>query len=119
MAENQENDFVSAVEDNRETIEPNSVAETQEEDISAEKTLKRMANFILLVGISAAIICLFTICWVEVPKAGYSYITEKVFSGGGFATTVGILVGSLSIWAIFKVIANISITLKDINKKIK
>ena len=116
MAENQENAFVSAVEEPKVPTTPTQETET---NLSAENTLNGIAVFTLIVGIIGAIVCLFTICWVEVPKAGYTYLTEKVFSGSGFATTIGILIGSLATWALLKVIANISITLKEINKKIK
>ena len=116
MAENQENAFVSAVEEPK---APSAPSQENGIDLSAEKTLNGIAVFTLIVGIIGALICLLTICWVEVPKAGYTYLTEKVFSGSGFATTIGILIGSLATWALLKVIANISITLKEMNKKIK
>ena len=116
MAENQENAFVSAVEEPK---VPTTPPQENEIDLSAEKILNGIAVFTLIVGIIGALICLFTICWVEVPAAGYKYLTEKVFNGSGFATTIAILIGSLATWALLKVIANISTTLKEINRKIK
>ena len=116
MAENQENAFVSAVE---ETPAPTTNTTPQEEelDLSAEKTLNGIAVFVLFSGIIATLICLFTICWIQNPE--YKYLHDKVFNPSGFATTVSILIGALATWALLKVLANISITLKQINKKIK
>ena len=117
MAENEnENAFVSAVEAK---AEENPQTEAEELDLSAEKTLNGIGVFTLIAGIIATLVCLFTICWVEVPKSGYTYLTEKVFSGTGFATTVGVFIGSLLSWAVLRVLANISTSLKEINKKIK
>lgn len=116
MAENQENAFVSAVEETPAPA-PNTTPEEEEINLSAENTLNGIAVFTLIAGIIATFICLFTICWIRNPE--YKYLDEKIFNPGGFATTVAILIGSLATWALLKVLANISITLKQINKKIK
>ena len=42
-----------------------------------------------------------------------------MFNPSGFATTIMILISSLVSWSFMKVLANISLTLKDINKKMK
>lgn len=84
---------------------------------SAEKTLATIADIILVVGIIVTAICLFTLCFVEVPKSMYS--TETKFSPTGFATTVMILFSSLISWSVMHVLANISLTLKELNGKIK
>ena len=42
-----------------------------------------------------------------------------MFTRSGFATTIMILISSLVSWSFMKVLANISLTLKDINKKMK
>ena len=93
---------------------PNEVKTT---DNSAENTLATIANIVLILGIIATFICLFTLCFVEVPKSMYSTKTE--FSPSGFATTVMVLFSSLISWSVMKVLSNISLTLKDINSKIK
>lgn len=89
----------------------------KKDENSAEKTLATIADIILVVGIIVTVICLFTLCFVEVPKSMYSTKTE--FSPSGFATTVMVLFSSLISWSVMKVLSNISLTLKDINSKIK
>ena len=94
-------------------------AEKQKVDNSAENTLINIAKIVLTCGIIANIICLFTLAFIEDPKAGYSYRTETVFNPSGFATTIMVLLSSLVSWGILKVLANISLTLKEINSKIR
>lgn len=89
----------------------------KKDENGAEKTLSGLADIILIVGIIVTIICLFTLCFVEVPKSMYS--TEKVFSPSGFATTIMVLFSSLISWSVMCVLANISLTLKELNGKIK
>ena len=67
-------------------------------------------------GIFATVICLFTICFVEVPMYEYLDITETKFSWPGFMITVAVFLSSLMSWAVLRVFANISITLKQIRK---
>lgn len=86
---------------------------------SAEKTLTTIADIILALGIISTLICAFTICFVTALKPGYDYVTETTFNPVGFATTIAIFLSSLVSWSIMKVIANISLTLKEMNKKIK
>lgn len=93
-----------------------STTEKKDEN-SAEKTLATIADIILVVGIIVTVICLFTLCFVEVPKSMYSTKTE--FSPSGFATTVMVLFSSLISWSVMKVLSNISLTLKDLNSKIR
>ncbi|MBO4906560.1 MAG: hypothetical protein J5486_05945 [Bacteroidaceae bacterium] len=91
--------------------------EVKTADNSAENTLATIAIIVLILGIIATFICLFTLCFVEVPKSMYSTKTE--FSPSGFATTVMVLLSSLISWSVMTVLSNISLTLKDINSKIK
>lgn len=77
----------------------------------------RFAGFILVCGIIASIICLFNIVWVQNPE--YQYIDDKIFSPSGFVTTVMVLASSLISWSFMRVLANISVTLKAMNKKMK
>lgn len=86
-------------------------------DTGAEDTLSTMATFILIFGIIATLICAFTLCRIRNPR--YEYIDEYMFNPAGFATTIEVLAGSIVSWATLKVIANISISLKEINKKLK
>lgn len=88
-------------------------------DSSAEDTLKSIADIILICGIIATVLCGFNLIYIEQVKDGYSYTTEKVFSPYGFVTTVAILLSSLVSWSIMRVLAVISLTLKDMNRKIK
>ncbi len=83
----------------------------------AENTLETIAVTVLILGILASIICLFTICFIQDPK--YDYIESKIFNPSGFATTIAILLSSITTWGLLKVISNISKTLKEINKKMK
>ena len=115
MADNQDNAFdakISAVKEAQE-----ATTTPKEMDLSAEKTLNGIAVFTLIVGIIATLVCLFTICWIQNPE--YTYVTDLIFNPTGFATTIAILIGSLATWALLRVIANISTTLKTINNKIK
>lgn len=83
----------------------------------AETTLEIIANIVLVCGIIASIICLFNIVWVQNPE--YHYIDDKMFSPSGFVTTVMVLASSLISWSIMRVLANISVTLKAMNRKMK
>uniref|UniRef100_UPI004028BF46 hypothetical protein n=1 Tax=Prevotella sp. TaxID=59823 RepID=UPI004028BF46 len=83
----------------------------------AETPLEIFANIGLVGGILASIICLFNIVWVQNPE--YQYIDDKIFSPSGFVTTVMVLASSLISWSFMRVLANISVTLKAMNKKMK
>ena len=86
-------------------------------DNSAETTLVVIANIVLVCGIIASVICFFSIVWVQNPE--YHYIDDKIFSPSGFVTTVMVLASSLISWSFMRVLANISLSLKDINKRMK
>lgn len=94
---------------------PEETNEVVSVDNSAESALKIIANIILGCGIIASAICLGTLCFVE--QGDYS--TETVFNPTGFAITIMVLFSSLVSWGLLKVIANISLTLKEINAKTK
>ena len=91
----------------------------EEQNNSAENTLNFIANLTLFLGIFISVICLFTICFVETPKDDYFDTTEKVFSWHGFMITIAVFISSLMSWAVLRVFTNISLTLKQINRKIK
>lgn len=89
-----------------------------------EDTLKTVAGFILVLGIIATIICIFALVYPKVDVGytvyGHHYSDYKrEFSATGLATTLTILFTSVISWAVMRVIAEISSTLKEINKKIK
>lgn len=95
----------------------NDVTHEASSNDGAEKTLNSIASIILVCGIIASIICLFTIVWVRDPQ--YVYTKHVMFNPSGFATTIMILMSSLISWSFMRVLANISLTLKDIKKKMK
>lgn len=116
--EKKQETIAEALNDTPEVEAKTEQAEQNEElDLSAEKTLNGIAIFVLIAGIIATVVCLFTICWIQNPE--YTYISDKIFNPSGFATTVSILVGTLAGWALLKVVASISTSLKEINKKLK
>ena len=86
---------------------------------SAEDTLTIIANIVLVCGIIATFFCIFTICFVKGIKPGHYYIEETQFNPIGVVTTLIVLFSSLISWSFMKVLANISLTLKEINKKMK
>ena len=85
----------------------------------AEKTLNTIATITLVCGIIAAVICFATLCFQKVPAAGYTYITETKFDPSGLGIAFSVLIVSIATWALMQVFANISITLKELNSKIK
>lgn len=100
--------------------EAKTEVQQQEKTINneAEDMLSSIANVILIVGLLSTLVCTFTICFITGVKSGYTYVEETVFNPTGFATTITILFSTLISWSVMKVIANISLTLKDINKKL-
>lgn len=89
-------------------------------DNSAENTLSVIANIVLVCGVLATLICLFTIVFVKNPDyLGLDFQSKHIFNAEGFVSTIMILFSSLISWSLLKVVTNISITLKEINKKIK
>ena len=94
---------VSGVE--QKTATPQPEVKAQPIDNSAENTLTTIAKIVLVCGIIATVICLFTACFVQQIEV--------------FVITIMVLFSSLISWSLMKVLANISITLKEINQKIK
>lgn len=95
--------------------------ETQNTSNAAENTLNTIAAIVLWVGIIGTIFCLFTLTTTKVvdPTYHYSIHYDTIFNPSGLAISIGVLLSTLISWALLKVIANISITLKEINSKIK
>ncbi len=75
---------------------------------NAENTLSTIAMIILIVGISAAVVCLLSLTTID-----------GEFNPAGLGLSVLILLSTLISYSIMTVLANISLTLKDINKKIE
>lgn len=90
-------------------------------DNSAENALSVIANIVLWVGIIGTVFCLFTLTTTKVvdPTYTYSIHYDTIFNPGGLAISIGVLLSSIMSWALLKVIANISKTLKEINSKMK
>lgn len=86
-------------------------------DNSVEKYLVTIAKLILICGIIATIICFFYLSFYRITS--YGKIKHDEFNLAGFGTTIEVLVGTLISWAVLRVFANISITLKEINSKLK
>ena len=115
MQENEKDPEVQLVE---EPVAAKAVAPVEENaGNGAETTLEIIANIVLVCGIIASIICLFNIVWVQNPE--YHSIDDKIFSPSGFVITVMVLASSLISWSFMRVLANISVTLKAMNKKMK
>ena len=89
--------------------------QTNKDDSNAENALRAIAGIILALGIIATIICAFTITYTNEGV----YFVEKKANIDGIITTITILFTSVVSWALMRVIADISTTLKEINKKIK
>ena len=92
------------------------VEKTAELSLGEEKTLKTIADIVLVVGIISSLILFFTITIINVPGA-YSFETKTGFSASGLVNTLGVLFSSIAFWAFFRVISNISISLKELNRK--
>lgn len=101
--------------------EENPVTEiaSSKSEMSDENMLKIIANVILVVGIIASIVLLFTVAIVQVQiQDEYSYLTktETRWSSAGFAITIGTFLFSIVLWSFFRVIINISISLKELKE---
>lgn len=89
-------------------------------DNVAENTLTTIAGIVLWVGIIGTIFCLFTLTTTKVVDPTYTYHIhyDTIFNPAGLAISIGVLLSTITTWALLKVIANISKTLKEINTKI-
>lgn len=84
----------------------------------AENAMTIFANLILIFGLIATVICAFTQIFVDVHQM-YGINTTKEFSPLGLFLTLGILFNTIMLWTFMKVVANISLNIKDINNKLK
>lgn len=88
----------------------------------AEQTLSFIATLILILGLFSTAVMLFTICYIENPEhyGEYYHDADKyIFSSEGIAITCITLVSTVVTWASMKVLANISMTLKDIKDRMQ
>lgn len=92
-----------------------TIPKLKEDENSAEETLNKVAAIVLFLGFVTTIILLFTLTYIDNPNP---YIDKKVFNPTGFALTCSTFFSSLIAWAFMRVLANISLTLKDIKKGI-
>ena len=90
-------------------------------DNGAENSIIVISNLILVIGIIASLLCAFTITYPEGIEYDESLNirTVKVFNPSGLIVTILIFLFSLTQWAYLRVIANISLNIKEINKKLK
>lgn len=77
-------------------------------DNSAENTLLSIAQIVLFCGIFVTLICFLVL---SIPNNNFDPV--------GFGITIGVLLSTFMSWAALKVFANISMTLKEINSKMK
>lgn len=79
----------------------------------AENTLNSFAVLVLIFGIISSIICLIS------AFSGRDYYGRPEFNIMGVVYAILSLIPSLLTWSLMRVFVNISLTLKEINKKIK
>lgn len=84
---------------------------TVKKNRGAEDTLSIIADIVLVLGIIGTVVSLFTLA-----LEGENH---NEFNPMGFAITFSALLSTLISWSVMKVLANISLTLKGINRKIK
>lgn len=88
----------------------------------AENIIIIVANLVLIFGILAAIILAYHTGYeetVEYDRFMNEYTTRKEILPEGFILPFFIIIASFVQWAFIKVIANISLNIKDINNKLK
>lgn len=115
MAEENINEIFEIEETERPDVEP-----VKSCSFAAENTLNVIAGIILWVGILCTIVCLFTITTRKAMYGTSIYDMEchRVFNLGGLVVSIGVFLSTLTSWALLKVMANISRSLKEINSKI-
>ena len=88
----------------------------------AENIIIIVANLVLIFGILAAIGLAYQFGYketVEYDRFMNEYTTRKEILPEGFILPLFIIIASFVQWAFIKVIANISLNIKDINNKLK
>lgn len=118
MAEENVNEVLGIEESTSKSNSNNSTNEVVESNNSAENTLNVIAGITLWVGIIGTIFCLFTLTTTKVVDT-YSIHYDTIFNPAGLAISIGVLFSTIVTWALLRVIANISTSLKEINSKIR
>lgn len=95
----------------RETPQPHINNIQNNESSAAEKTLCKVANIQLWIGLIVAFICFIIVFTDEGQRNEYVGVPCLI---GTFAISIT----SVAVWALLRVIANISTTLKEIRDKI-
>lgn len=121
MADENINEVLGIEERSDANVSTSQEVETVATNNAAENTLNTIAGIVLWIGIIGTVFCIFTLTTTKVvdPTYTYSIHYDTIFNPAGLAISVGVLLSSLTTWAVLKVIANISISLKEINSKIK
>lgn len=122
MAEENVNEVLGIEESsNLNANDSNTESNSETESNAAENTLNVIAGIVLWVGIIGTIFCLFTLTTTKVvdPTYHYSIHYDTIFNPAGLAISIGVLLSTLTTWAVLKVLVNISKSLKEINAKIK
>ena len=121
MAEENVNEVLGIEESSSSNSSNNSTNEVVESNNSAENTLNVIAGITLWVGIIGTIFCLNTLTTTKVVDPTYkcSIHYDTIFNSAGLAVSIGVLFSAIVTWALLRVIANISTSLKEINSKIK
>ncbi|MCQ2287831.1 MAG: hypothetical protein MJZ74_01905 [Muribaculaceae bacterium] len=96
----------------------NTISNTKDEN-GPENMLKTLATVVMVVGIIGSFICFIVLGFVDKPYDTYSYSSGKEVNPGGIMISVVALFTTIVTSCVMKVLANISLSLKDINKKIK
>ncbi len=106
-----------------EILNPSENTDTQISDetnysinIDDEKNLRVIANIILVGGIISFLILSFTVVFVKVPGE-YASSGKMSFNASGLVITFTSLFSSIGAWALLRVIRNISLSLREWNKK--
>ena len=94
---------------------PSPPTECEISKTGAEVTLNAIAIIVLVCGIIGTLICLFTIVFVD---SGNRY-ADEVFSPTGLVITLGVLLSSLTTWAVLKLFCEVAANIREIKNKTK
>lgn len=88
---------------------------------NAEAASSVIATVVLCVGLIVTVYCLITLTTTKVvdPTYEYSVHYNTVFQPSGLLISIGVLLATLSTWALLRVVENISLTLKAMCFKMK
>lgn len=109
MKENQ-NPFIEAMLQSNSTNNSNNT--NDQINKTAEKTLQTIASTVLWIGIIGSLILFVT-------AIGMDSYSEKVIRMALFVSIIPTLLLSICTWGVLRVFANISLTLININSKLK